>query len=425
MKKFIYVSTVSLVSLLFSACGDDGSSSSANNAGTDISSSSVNNAETDFAFNVETSDELPNCREKMEGLDAYVKADNTVRLCRSERWLVLGESVANRDSLPNCTSVREGDRAFLEKERITLVCSDGKWTLFGVDDLEPESGGSVSAGSSSDMATSSSSSIIVTSSSSVAESSSSSSVAVSSSSVGESSSSSAMVVSCSEYKCVSTEYLNQELLEAGKYGYLVDTRDSQVYRTIEIGERTWMAQNLNYAYNQKTSSLDSSSFCNQYEPDGCAKYGRFYLWSAAMDSAEVFPSSGEKCGYGGICASLVRSVCPEGWHLPSREEFENLFDAVGGRVVAGKALKGSSGWSNGNNGPNDYGFSARPVGFVDNTGAVRNIGNDANFWYAPKNGSSDTATCVMQIADNEDYARFFNNQFYDVARSVRCVKDSN
>lgn len=436
MKKFIYLSTVSLVSLLFSACGDDGSSSSANNGETDISSSSANNGETnissssvnnvgtDFAFNAETFDDLPNCREKMEGLDAYVKADNTVRLCRSERWLVLGGIVANRDSLPNCTSGREGDRAFLERERIALVCSDGKWTLFDIDDLKPESGSSVSAGSSSGEETSSSSAVIAASSSSVEESSSSSSGAASSSSVGEPSSSSAIVVSCSEYKCVSTEYLNQELLAAGKYGYLVDMRDSQVYRTIEIGEQTWMAQNLNYAYNQKTSSLDSSSFCYNNEPDGCAKYGRFYLWSAAMDSAAVFDDDGKNCGNGGICgdSNRVRGVCPEGWHLPGKEEFDTLF-MIPGRAVAGKALKGASGWRNGNNGPNGYGFSARPTGYRDGDDGDRNIFSDAYFWSASKNGSGNPY--VMNVAFNYDYVWIFNSQYLDSGYSVRCVKNSN
>ena len=405
---------------IFTACGDDGSSSSANNGETDISSSSVNNVGTDFAFNVESSGDLPNCREKLEGLDAYVKADNTVRLCRSERWLVLGGIVANRDSLPNCTSVREGDRAFLERERITLVCSDGKWSLFDVDDLKPESGSSSSAGFSSGEETSSCSAAIVTSSSSVAKSSSSSSGTASSSSVGESSSSSAIVVSCSEYKCVSTEYLNQELLAVGKYGYLVDMRDSQVYRTIEIGEQTWMAQNLNFAYNQKTSSLDSSSFCYNNDPDSCAKYGRYYLWSAAMDSAAVFPASGENCGSGETCASLVRGVCPEGWHLPSKEEFDTLL-MIAGRAVAGKALKGSSGWRDGNNGSNDYGFSARPAGYRDADSGNRNIFSDAFFWSATKNGNG--YPYVMDVAFNYDYVWGFNSQNLGSGYSVRCVKD--
>lgn len=201
---------------------------------------------------------------------------------------------------------------------------------------------------------------MATSSSSEETSSSSLVIEASSSSVVESSSSSATVVS----KSVSTEYLNQELLAAGKYGYLVDTRDSQVYRTIEIGEQTWMAQNLNYAYNQKTSSLDSSSFCYNNKQDSCAKYGRLYLWSAAMDSAAVFGDDGKGCGNGGTCenSDRVRGVCPAGWHLPDSSEIEILLSVVGGKNEAGIALKTSSGWYNSGNGADSYGFSALPAG---------------------------------------------------------------
>ena len=39
-------------------------------------------------------------------------------------------------------------------------------------------------------------------------------------------------------------------------------------------------------------------------------------------------------------------VCPEGWHLPSKADFETLLDSVGGQLVAGKVLKFQSGWNN-------------------------------------------------------------------------------
>ncbi len=57
-----------------------------------------------------------------------------------------------------------------------------------------------------------------------------------------------------------------------------------------------MAENLNYAYLQPTSTKDSSSECYNNSPDSCAKYGRLYLWSAAMDSAAIFSKDGKDCG---------------------------------------------------------------------------------------------------------------------------------
>ena len=69
------------------------------------------------------------------------------------------------------------------------------------------------------------------------------------------------------------------------FGEMTDERDGHVYKTVKIGEQIWMAENLNYAYPKQDSSSDSVSWCYNNEPDSCAKYGRLYLWSAAMDSA--------------------------------------------------------------------------------------------------------------------------------------------
>ena len=54
----------------------------------------------------------------------------------------------------------------------------------------------------------------------------------------------------------------------------MDARDGQIYKTVKIGNQVWMAQNLNYAYLQPTSELDSSSFCYEDSPENCKKYGR-------------------------------------------------------------------------------------------------------------------------------------------------------
>ncbi len=116
------------------------------------------------------------------------------------------------------------------------------------------------------------------------------------------------------------------------YGILVDDRDGQIYKTLRINKQIWMVENLNYAYLQPTSTLDSSSWCYENNLDDCKKYGRLYLWSAAVDSASVFSDDGKGCGFYDsnedwhkCLDEKVRGVCPEGWHLPSYNEDLNLF----------------------------------------------------------------------------------------------------
>ena len=134
--------------------------------------------------------------------------------------------------------------------------------------------------------------------------------------------------SSSSYEIKSSASFSSSSTTPISYGELTDERDGQVYKTIKIGEQTWMAENLNYAYLQPTSTKDSSSECYNNELDNCSKFGRLYLWSAAMDSAGIFSLDGKGCGKGsGSCkaqpAKGVRGVCPENWHIPTESDMSN------------------------------------------------------------------------------------------------------
>ena len=112
-------------------------------------------------------------------------------------------------------------------------------------------------------------------------------------------------------------------------GRMTDERDGEVYKTLRVGNLTWMYQNLRYRYLQPTAEQDSSSWC--HDSLMCAKYGRLYLWSAAMDSAAIFSDDAKGCGYFAteeewfVCPNGkdkdVRGICPEGWRMPKYDEF--------------------------------------------------------------------------------------------------------
>lgn len=106
-----------------------------------------------------------------------------------------------------------------------------------------------------------------------------------------------------------TEQLNPDIT----YGEFLDTRDYQMYKTVTIDNQTWMAQNLNYAYtgvkyqfeyvDGKTYTSDSTSWCYENKPSSCAKYGRLYIWAAAIDSVALANDADnpQTCGYGKGC----------------------------------------------------------------------------------------------------------------------------
>jgi len=242
---------------------------------------------------------------------------------------------------------------------------------------------------------------------------------------------------CSKYNCFTTEYLNQEFLETGKYGEILDERDSQVYKTVQIGEQIWMAQNLNYAYtgvpfDYEGYTSDSTSWCYDNDPANCDKYGRLYTWAAAMDSVGEWSTNGKGCGFCKICsvasagsATLVRGICPSGWHLPKKAEFETLFTAVGGSSTAGTMLKSTSGWDDykgeSGNGTDAYGFSALPAGYRWDVGNYSLLGSLAYFWSATE--ERGFYAYVMGLYYKHEYGNLGDDDKKYVY-SIRCVKDS-
>jgi uncharacterized protein (TIGR02145 family) len=175
------------------------------------------------------------------------------------------------------------------------------------------------------------------------------------------------------------------------YGSFTDERNGKTYRTVKIGRRTWMAENLNY------ESEDGGSSCRNGDAGNCEKYGRLYDWNTAQE------------------------VCPAGWQLPSFNDWDALAVYAGGDNAAGRKLKAASGWAgNGGyrgKGTDDYGFSALPGG-----GEPDRYENDNIF------GAWWTATTMYGGAVNarltlhQDNLRGLATDMSDMY-SVRCIMD--
>lgn len=199
-----------------------------------------------------------------------------------------------------------------------------------------------------------------------------------------------------------------------EYGELVDGRDGQVYKTVSIGTQIWMAQNLNYE--------TANSYCYNDNASNCIKYGRLYTWAAAMDSAGTWSANGEGCGAEKTCLERnpVRGVCPEGWHLPSKDEWETLFKAVDGKSTAGTKLKSTSGWNRNGNGTDAFSFSALPAGErYGSDGYYSNVGDYAYFWSATE-WTGNFAYNMYLYYDGASWGVLV--KYY--GHSVRCLKDN-
>lgn len=233
-------------------------------------------------------------------------------------------------------------------------------------------------------------------------------------------SSSSIKLSSSSSKA-SWAYLNPAI----SYGEMTDDRDGQVYKTVVIDEQTWMAENLNYRYEGKTIELDSSSFCYENALDSCSKYGRLYIWSAVVDSIELFKESSTQCGYGQECLidSKIRGVCPEGWHVPNISDFEKLVDYAGGVDYAGEKLKSLpiGHWNNNAYGDDAFGFCALPAGtFFSNSMIYGSTRVAAHFWSISE--KDNLKARIMRLRGDNAHVELTSYEKC-TALSVRCLKD--
>ncbi len=335
------------------------------------------------------------------------------------------------DDLPVCSDKREGATAYVKDEKTAYVCTDGDWVVDGV------------SSSSEKAATTSSSSrhcedckdeTISSSSKDMPKTEESSS----SGSVGtdESSSSFSVELDCSAIlegvygwswdvpkECRFNRYIS--------YGSMTDSRDKKVYKTIKIGDQTWMAENLNYADSTKTPSLLERSWCYRNVAANCDVAGRLYTWAAAIDSVKLAADvdNPQDCGNEKTCTlpAKVQGICPEGWHLPTYAEWEILFTEVGESSVAvGKILKSQTGWCSNDidngNGTDGVGFSALPVGSRSSSGIGYEVdGNSANFWSTAENDDG-SAAYIMFLDYGSVHVRLdYRSKLYGF--SVRCLQD--
>ena len=179
---------------------------------------------------------------------------------------------------------------------------------------------------------------------------------------------------------------------SAEYGTLLDSRDGKSYKTVVIGGKTWMAENLNFA--------TDSSFCYDDVPANCTKYGRLY---------QEFDAE---------------KACPEGWALPTEDDWRDLVNTAKSEFGdQNGSLRALDAWEDtifGDNvvATNATGFSALPSGYRASTGECDGEGRKAYFWGV----SNNTLTYAWILSNQYDMDKESGRKGY-FAYSVRCVKN--
>ena len=195
-----------------------------------------------------------------------------------------------------------------------------------------------------------------------------------------------------------------------------DKRDGRVYKTVQIGEQRWFAENLRFAA--------PGSFCYEDKDIRCRNYGRLYPWHVAMRLPEDFIDNSLDSVSQGAVIEEHQGICPDGWHIPRRDEWTRLGQfAVNKRKGLAAALKSREGWAQGNLAKNNNasGFNALPAGSrYNNDGEFAELGSSAYFWAAE--GGGGMGAVYWYVVGSKD--SFSSEEDFDKnAFSLRCVKN--
>ncbi|MBO7471031.1 MAG: hypothetical protein J6T78_04105 [Bacteroidaceae bacterium] len=171
------------------------------------------------------------------------------------------------------------------------------------------------------------------------------------------------------------------------------------YPTVVIGNQEWLAENLDYAFEE----TNPESYYTYYDNSDTYKdRGLLYNHYAAMDLHQN-----------------RATLCP-GWHLPTVAEFEALIAYIG--ADAGKKLKSTTGWSNDGNGTDNYGFNGKPAGLYA-YGGVGYTALDIQAWYWTQNSYSNVERYTRVLTSSND--SFVSGLADKLSRcSIRLIKDS-
>jgi hypothetical protein len=151
-----------------------------------------------------------------------------------------------------------------------------------------------------------------------------------------------------------------------------DLRDGQVYRTVEIDSMVWTAQNMNYYM--------VGSHCYDDKDSNCTKYGKLYS------------------------KSTIFHICKNGWHVPSKDEYEKLLKYL--------------------NRHQDYVRVFKPLsaGFRKTDGTYSLIEEKAYFWSSTE--VIGQGECYVEFSDENPAGKLIcGGMERGDALSLRCVKD--
>jgi len=200
-----------------------------------------------------------------------------------------------------------------------------------------------------------------------------------------------------------------------------DSRDGKTYGTVLIGSQCWMAQNINVGTmtagvnSQGTdcpSAAEIEKYCYSDVEDNCTTNGGLYQWDQAM------------CG---STTPGVQGICPDGWHIPTHDEFTTLERAVCTSDTCATDFPYdavTTDWRGTNEGTKlksggSSGFNGLLAGLRGTDGSFYDLGSHGYFWSSVQSGTN--AWFRILFSGYATVYRYPYGKSYGF--SVRCLKN--
>lgn len=188
-----------------------------------------------------------------------------------------------------------------------------------------------------------------------------------------------------------------------------------VYSTTKIGNQVWLTENLRTTFFMDNTPiacvLPEKTWAETTKPAYC-------YYGSQVENEHNFGLL-----YNGYC--LDKNICPQGFHVPTVNDWQTLICFVGDERNAGQFLKGEKFWVEKGFGMDEYGFNALPGGGRKYTGKYYELGESCVFWTSDieqlTEGKSENQITFQLYYWNNNVIPWFNRK--QEGYSIRCVQD--
>ncbi len=192
------------------------------------------------------------------------------------------------------------------------------------------------------------------------------------------------------------------------------------YKAIVIGNQTWMAENLNVITFRNGDTIQEVRTIEEWKAAGKQKKPAWCYNNNDSSNGSIYGKL-----YNFYAVSDPRGLAPNGWQIPTGNDWFELSDFLGDKKNAGSKLKSTNSWLKNGNGTNSTGFSALPSGsrelaMINQNGGFGGIGWRCYWWSSTKRKGGDVLVFTLSWNNNRFMPIWdtYNSDGY----SVRCIK---